>query len=93
VARYGGDEFAVILVEAGKADAVTTAKRLTRVVEAPSPKHDRELAFEDRTMTVSIGVASYPTDARDRAELVEKADQALYEAKAQGGNRVSPAGS
>jgi two-component system cell cycle response regulator len=93
VARYGGDEFAVILVEAGKADAITTAKRLIRAVEVPSPKHDRELAFEDRSMTVSIGVASYPTDARDRVELVEKADQALYEAKAQGGNRVSPAGS
>lgn len=93
VARYGGDEFAVILVEASKADAITTANRLIRIVEVPAPKHDREFAFEDRTMTISIGVASYPTDARDKAELVEKADRALYEAKIQGGNRASPAGS
>ncbi len=92
VARYGGDEFAVILVEASKADAITTANRLIRIVEVPAPKHDREFAFEDRTMTISIGVASYPTDARDKAELVEKADRALYEAKIQGGNRASPAG-
>jgi two-component system cell cycle response regulator len=93
VARYGGDEFAVILVEASKADAITTANRLIRIVEVPAPKRNREFAFEDRKMTVSIGVASYPTDARDKAELVEKADRALYEAKVQGGNRASPAGS
>ncbi len=93
VARYGGDEFAVILVEASKADAITTAKRLIRIVEVPAPKHDREFAFEDWTMTISIGVASYPTDAGDKVELMEKADRALYEAKIQGGNRASPAGS
>jgi diguanylate cyclase (GGDEF)-like protein len=91
VARYGGDEFAVILVETGKAAAINTANRLSRAVEVPSPKLHREFAFDDWTMTVSTGVASYPTDARDKAELVEKADQALYEAKAQGGNCVSPA--
>jgi len=92
VARYGGDEFAVILVETGKADAMITGNRLSQLVEEPSGEHVQGLAFEDRTMTISIGVASYPTDAAGKAELVQKADQALYEAKAQGGNCVRPAG-
>lgn len=91
VARYGGDEFGVILVETGKAEAMITGNRLIRLVEEPSGEDVEDLAFEDRTMTISVGVASYPTDAATKVELVQQADQALYEAKAQGGNCVRPA--
>lgn len=90
VARYGGDEFAVILVETGKADAISAAHRLSRLVERAGDEGEVS-SHEDRGVTISIGVASYPTDAGGREELVEKADQALYEAKSQGGDAVRPA--
>jgi two-component system cell cycle response regulator len=88
VARYGGDEFVIILVETGKTDAMTTADRLSRVMRASRDGQDGERAGDERLMTISIGVASFPTDARAGDELVRKADQALYKAKAQGGDCV-----
>ena len=81
VARYGGEEFAVVL-PCGTAEAVAAAERLRIAIAAmagPVP------------ITASFGVATYPTDAVDRAELVSGADQALYESKRQGRNRVSSA--
>jgi diguanylate cyclase (GGDEF)-like protein len=91
VARYGGDEFAIILVETGKTDAMTTANRLSRLVRVLEVGHSRGLAGEDRAMTISIGVASYPTDAKVKDELIRSADKALYDAKAGGGDCVRPA--
>jgi diguanylate cyclase (GGDEF)-like protein len=91
VARYGGDEFAIILVETGKSDAMTTAQRLTRLMRVPTMEEGADPGENDRVMTISIGVASYPTDARARDELVRRADQALYDAKAQGGDCARPA--
>jgi two-component system cell cycle response regulator len=93
VARYGGDEFAIILVETGKSDAMTTAHRLNRLMKASTAEAGTPGGEDGRVMTISIGVASYPTDARARDELVRRADQALYEAKAQGGDCVRPASS
>jgi two-component system cell cycle response regulator len=90
VARYGGDEFAIILVETGKTDAMTTANRLSRLIVVPTPTKGAG-DENDHAMTISIGVASYPTDASTRDELVRRADVALYEAKASGGNCVSAA--
>ena len=89
VARYGGDEFAIILTETNMEDAIGIANRLTLLVEETSFDHDEVLPHE--TLTISVGVASYPTDASEKTELVAKADQALYEAKTQGGNLVKGA--
>jgi diguanylate cyclase (GGDEF)-like protein len=86
VARYGGDEFAIILIETNKEDAMGTASRIRRLVEETRFAHDN--GFPHETSTVSIGVASYPADAGEKEELVTKADQALYEAKTLGGNLV-----
>jgi diguanylate cyclase (GGDEF)-like protein len=91
VARYGGDEFAIILVETGKTDAMTTANRLSRLVRVLEVGHSRGLAGEDRAMTISIGVANYPTDTKVKDELIRSADKALYDAKAGGGDCVRPA--
>jgi diguanylate cyclase (GGDEF)-like protein len=91
VARYGGDEFAIILVETGKTDAMTTANRLNRLMRAPRPERVGGDAGAAHPMTISIGVASYPTDAREKDELVSRADRALYEAKAQGGDCIRSA--
>lgn len=91
VARYGGDEFVIILVETGKADAVTTAQRLNRLITKPTAKSNAQVNDSVQPMTISIGVASYPTDATETEGLVRRADEALYEAKASGGNCVRSA--
>lgn len=86
VARYGGEEFVIVLPETDERGAVLVAQRLRRAVEAAnffagSPD-------EIRKLTISIGVAVSGQDGLHRRELIEAADSALYEAKAQNRNRV-----
>jgi diguanylate cyclase (GGDEF)-like protein len=82
VARYGGDELAVIVPDAGGAAAQRLAYRIVDSVHAAAistvPGHQ---------LTFSIGVASFPDDALDATELVNAADQALYLAKREGKDR------
>jgi two-component system cell cycle response regulator len=86
VARYGGEEFVLVLPETAGPGAMTLAERLRARVAG----HDLAVAA-DRTisMTVSIGVASYPDGANSVQKLLSAADQALYAAKSAGRNRVS----
>lgn len=89
VTRYGGDEFAIVLVETDKGNALVAADRLCRLVEEAAlgstqvPPH--------RTLTVSIGVAGYPGDARETVDLINKAEHALGDAQTLGGNLVKAA--
>lgn len=86
VCRFGGEEFAVILPETDEIGALTFAKRMTEAVERHRfPGAD---GARDVRLTISIGTATAPTDARDRRALVHAADLALYRAKALGRNRV-----
>jgi diguanylate cyclase (GGDEF)-like protein len=83
-ARYGGDEFAVILPETDAAEAVIVAERiLDAIAQQPCPAGRREIPI-----AASIGIATHPQDARTAAELVAAADQGLYGAKSAGGNVV-----
>ncbi len=85
-ARYGGEEFVLLLVDTDKRTALVAAERLRgRVYDHAFPHEDTQPGGQ---MTISIGVASYPTDATSAAALVEAADQALYQAKHEGRNRV-----
>jgi diguanylate cyclase (GGDEF)-like protein len=85
VARYGGDEFMVVLPNAGKSSAQETAERLRRAVEAyPLVLGDDVIA----SITLSVGVATYPTDGQTVDALVEAVDRAQYIAKRSGGNKV-----
>jgi diguanylate cyclase (GGDEF)-like protein len=81
VARLGGEEFAVILVGTGKEAARTVVDRLRTAIGELDLSH---FAAAGCTVTTSIGVASAPDDAEYAAELVRRADEALYEAKARG---------
>ncbi len=76
VARYGGEEFAILLSDTSKAAATAVAERICAEVRAQG------------VVTISIGVASCPSDANDPATLVAKADEALYAAKRHGRDRV-----
>jgi diguanylate cyclase (GGDEF)-like protein len=81
--RWGGDEFAVLLVETGKAGAESYAKRIRQVLADYPFAHGLRI-------TASFGVATLPDDVPPEAEaLVRAADAALYAAKRAGKNRVA----
>ncbi|NLY73716.1 MAG: diguanylate cyclase [Firmicutes bacterium] len=83
VARYGGEEFAVILKNSSRETALQIAERI-RISVANIP-----LGTLKTKITISLGVGTLPTHARDRNGLVEFADQSLYFSKQSGKNRVS----
>lgn len=83
VARYGGDEFVVLLPETEKEGALAFAERVRRKVQESS-----QGGQESPSPTVSIGVASFPYDGANAKQLFEAADKALYWAKNKGGNLI-----
>lgn len=91
VARYGGEEFAVILPETPAGQARKVADRLRARVAARLFLSTE--ASHPLSVTISVGVATFPTDAKTKRTLIEKADQALYKAKRTGKNRVVAASS
>ncbi len=87
VARYGGEEFAALLSGVGSEEASNVAERLRANVQALRVPHGNSPAAG--VVTISGGVATLtPTERGDSAALVAAADQALYEAKRRGRNRV-----
>ena len=88
IARYGGEEFGVLLPETTKAEAMQVGERMRAAVEE---KVNTGTLWPMR-ITVSIGVASFPEDGKSPEDLLVAADQALYQAKRQGRNRVRGAG-
>lgn len=79
-ARYGGEEFAVVLPSCSPKEAAPVAERL------------RSLVGDIKTVaavTASAGVATFPNNANDPASLIKAADEALYESKAAGRNRLT----
>jgi len=85
VARYGGEEFAMGMVDTNIKGAMQMAERVRRLVEKTVVAR---VGGKDLTVTVSIGVSSFPEDTKNKAELVTLADNALYQAKRSGRNRV-----
>jgi len=83
IARYGGDEFAILLVETSKSSARLYAERMRQLVSACAFSHGRRL-------TASFGIASLPEDATASGDdLLRAADEALYAAKRAGKNVVA----
>jgi len=85
-ARFGGEEFAIILPETDSDQALVIAERIRQAVGAASFMVDT--SNDPIRATVSIGAASFPKDASSSQELVHQADLAVYRAKLQGRNRV-----
>jgi diguanylate cyclase (GGDEF)-like protein len=82
VCRYGGEEFAMLLIQTNLEQAVTIAEKLRRLVG------EWQFPGVPRTVTISAGIASFPLHGKTRDELIRSADRALYSAKHSGRNRV-----
>jgi len=83
-ARYGGEELTVILIDTAGDAAIDVAERIRTGVAA------LDLGGPAQGLTVSIGCAAFPDDARSVEELIDKSDWAMYLAKRRGRNRVTP---
>lgn len=86
VCRYGGEEFSVLLPETDAAGAYVAAEKIREAIS----KYEFADADGVRNagLTVSLGLASFPTHAQDKEQLLRMADDALYQAKGTGKNRV-----
>jgi diguanylate cyclase (GGDEF)-like protein len=90
VARYGGEEFAVLLIGTDKPSSAQLAERIRESIAGHGFPHGVEQP--GKHLTISIGVAAAPVDARSAEDLLAAADAALYRAKSGGRNRVVIAG-
>lgn len=84
VARYGGEEFALVALNCNKKDAIELANDIREEIQ-DSPVILRR---EKCAVTVSIGVAMFPEDAKLREDIIWEADRYLYKAKEKGKNKV-----
>jgi len=89
VCRYGGEEFAVCLPGVSKKDAKLIAEDLRKTIE----KEPIDLRRVKTVVTISIGLVTFPQDAKLLEDLIQISDECLYKAKRQGRNRVVVAGS
>ena len=85
-ARYGGEEFTVILPETALEGALALAEDLRSRTE----QHDFVFQSERIPMTISLGCAQLSESDKVAADLIQRADEKLYEAKRGGRNRVAP---
>ncbi|MGZ9138015.1 MAG: diguanylate cyclase domain-containing protein, partial [Candidatus Deferrimicrobiaceae bacterium] len=86
VARLGGDEFGIILLEGNTEGAQALAQRIIERFRRHLLPGDKESRTE--RLSVSVGVASFPSDSFDKVDLMSKADRALYMARSKGGGQV-----
>ncbi len=86
VARYGGEEFVIILPETPKPAAFKMAEKIRKMVEDEA--FPNEHTQPNGSLTISIGVATFPDDAQTVDELIQRADAQLYKAKQTGRNRI-----
>jgi diguanylate cyclase (GGDEF)-like protein len=84
--RYGGDEFVVVLPEAGREQASVAAERLAQALRARTFLRDRGLEVH---VTASFGLATYPEDGDGPDDLLRAADAAMFRAKAAGRDAIA----
>lgn len=86
LARFGGEEFAVIMPQTEKEEAFLVAERMRESIKEQL-LHTWKL-FPKENITITIGVAAFPSDGRDRSELIRNADRALYKGKMEGKDKT-----
>jgi len=91
VARYGGDEFAIIMPSTGEEQPAQRARAVAERIRRRVELDDLGTGHEPPVVTISAGVAGVPQHADSADGLVDQADSALYLAKQRGKNRVEDA--
>jgi diguanylate cyclase (GGDEF)-like protein len=86
LARFGGEEFVVIMPQTERNEASAVAERIRQSIKEQSIRGWN--GFPGKRITASIGVATFPSDGTDRKELIRNADKALYRAKMEGKDRT-----
>jgi diguanylate cyclase (GGDEF)-like protein len=86
--RFGGEEFALVLTDCGKPQALETGRRVGELIRGLHLVHGVTTL---PALTISAGVATYPEDGEDAERLIAAADRALYTAKRGGRDRVEAA--
>ena len=86
-ARYGGEEFSIILPATSAAGAISVAERIKKAIEHMQIPHANSLISPHVTVSMGIGTV-IPNAAASVTTLIEQADQALYQAKSHGRNRL-----
>ena len=86
IARFGGEEFAIIMPQTDKPEALQVAERIRNSVKEQILKMWN--VFPREAITVSIGIATYPADGKDRKEIIRNADRALYRSKMEGKDKT-----
>jgi diguanylate cyclase (GGDEF)-like protein len=87
LARYGGDEFALLFANTEREQAFLKLERLRSQVESQTSFDDGASTVDIR-LTISAGVAAFPIDGNEAGELMRKADGAMFRAKAGGRNKI-----
>lgn len=85
LARYGGEEFALLLLDTDKKGSIKMGDRICRAVGEQEFKFGKKI----ERITISGGIACWPTDAQEKQLLIRRADRALYYSKEKGKNRIS----
>lgn len=85
LARFGGEEFVVLLPDTDKAGALVVGEKLRRIVERERFDNQNGVTM---SLTISAGIAVFPQDAKEMDDLIDHADVALYDAKDSGRNKV-----
>ena len=84
--RYGGDEFAILLPQTSRESGLYVARRLARII------HEREWFLDEAAhigLQTSIGIATYPLDAKSPQDVVQRADEMMYAVKQAGRNNIA----
>ena len=89
IARIGGEEFGMLMPEASKTNAVSILERLR--IKVASKRFKTPGLRSPLRITISAGISTFPDDGMEKADLIEKADSALYLAKQRGRNRLESA--
>ena len=85
--RYGGEEFAVLLLDTEIDEGQNTANKIREVISIQPFAHAEKQP--QGCLSVSVGIAAHPFDGRNKEELIDRADQAMYQSKARGRNCVT----